>query len=144
MDIKLDKIKEILGEAFYENYIAPFINSYLESDKLGLDIYLINKELGLDFILNDYNVLTTLIFYNNTEGYNKFNKALPFEISFNMNQQDIRREFGNPYKVNNGITTLDITASDIYLKKGFRFLVSYSNDFKSILQVQFTIEQFND
>tara|TARA_B100001063_G_scaffold243133_1_gene273092 strand:+ start:1559 stop:1993 length:435 start_codon:yes stop_codon:yes gene_type:complete len=144
MDIKLDKIKEILGEAFFENYIAPFINSSLESDKLGLDMYLINKELGLDFILNDDNVLTTLIFYNNTEGYTKFNKALPFEISFNMNQQDIRRKFGNPYKINKGITTLDIPASDVYLKKEFRFLVSYSNDFKSILQVQFTIEQFND
>ena len=100
----IDKeLKEIRTSALFLKY---FRNEEIYKDEM--DYYFSNKKLGIDMVMSNNFIITTIHLFSNTLNYEKFEGELPFNIEFSFTRTKIERIFGAPNKSGGGITALYI------------------------------------
>lgn len=140
----------LFGNKFVDKHVKFFLDS---NEKREIDrfddtnrIYLTFKEDGIEFVLNEKRVLTTINFYGpkNKARYKSYKYDLPFGFTFKLSQAEVRKKYGNPDINTGSIPALNIFEVDIYKYPNYQISIDYNQIKSEIASLQLTIEKFPD
>lgn len=61
------------------------------------DVYYLYKKDGLSIVTDkEYRINAIHLYSEGKDGYSKYSKDIPHDISFNYSQKDVRAKLGNP------------------------------------------------
>ena len=140
MKFDLNKIYNSDRGIFLVKYV-PFPVNEGTIEELGDDKYFSFVDHGVECIINSKGELASLLFHSDGhEGYKGYRRELPHELKFQQDHDTVCKQLGNPVKSHAPIPLIGVPYGETYEFDDHNFSVFYSNDKKSILYCQITLE----
>ena len=109
-----DSLGEDLISIVDSKIISKYISESLES-KYGTDVYLINKNEGIELIFDEDKKLKCIHFFGEkNDEYNRFNGILPLGLSISNDKQTLYNKIGNRKIAEGGGDILPILGKSNY------------------------------
>lgn len=99
----IDKsLKKVFDNTLFNEY---FFNK--EMTECGNTFYLINKSKGIELVMSNEFIITSIHLFSGEDGnYQAFKEDLPFKLKFSFTKDDIHELFGKPNKSGGGHKSL--------------------------------------
>lgn len=97
IDFSNDKFSDALGNSIDTLNKKPLISSYFESqeiEEIGDCFYITNKKKGIGFVFDQFKILIAIHFHSRAKGYDTFEDALPYNITFEDNIETVHNKLG--------------------------------------------------
>ncbi|GEM_PF-6421391 len=90
-----------------EGALFKYFFSNIHLDNVENTFYLTNPKKGIELVISEEKLVTTIHLFSGQEnGYSLFNEKMPFNLSFSMSKEDLRKLFGKPNRVGGGHNAL--------------------------------------
>lgn len=100
-----------------EGILFKHFFSNIHLDNSENTFYLTNAKKGIELVISEEKLVTTIHLFSGQEnGYDLFNEEMPFNLSFSMSKEDLRKLFGNPNIAGGGHNALYIGYVDPWEK----------------------------
>lgn len=97
--------------------LFKYFFSNIQPDNIDDTFYLTNSDKGIELVISEEKLVTTIHLFSGEDGeYGPFNDDMPFNLSFSMSKEDLRKFFGNPERTGGGHNALYIGYVDPWEK----------------------------